>query len=46
MSEPLILASASPRRRALLTHLGCPFTVVEARVVEDEDPRLDPRIMA
>jgi septum formation protein len=45
MSEPLILASASPRRRALLTRLGCPFTVVEARVVEDEDPLLDPRIM-
>lgn len=45
MPERLILASASPRRRALLTHLGYPFTVVEARVVEDEDPRLDPRIM-
>ena len=45
MPERLILASASPRRRALLTHLGYPFTVVEARVVEDEDPLLDPRIM-
>jgi len=45
MSERLILASASPRRRALLERLGCPFLVVEARVVEDEDPLLDPRIM-
>ncbi len=45
MSERLILASASPRRRELLTRLGYPFTVVEARVQEDEDPRLDPRIM-
>ena len=45
MSERLILASASPRRRTLLERLGCPFLVVEARVVEDEDPLLDPRIM-
>lgn len=45
MPERLILASASPRRRELLSRLGYPFTVVEARVVEDEDPHLDPRLM-
>jgi len=31
----LILASASPRRRALLSLLGLPFRVVEARAVEE-----------
>jgi septum formation protein len=45
MAERLILASASPRRRALLARLGFPFTVVEASVIEDEDPELDPRLM-
>lgn len=32
---PLVLASASPRRRALLTMIGCPFEVVPAAVAED-----------
>ena len=32
---PLVLASASPRRRALLTMIGCPFEVVPAAVDED-----------
>lgn len=45
MSERLILASASPRRRELLSRLGYPFTVAEASIVEDEDPELDPRLM-
>ncbi|HEX3730123.1 MAG TPA: nucleoside triphosphate pyrophosphatase [Opitutaceae bacterium] len=40
---PLILASASPRRRELLGRLGIPFTVEVAQVVEFEDPGADPR---
>jgi len=39
----LILASASPRRQELLARLGLPFTVVVARVSEDEAPDADPR---
>jgi septum formation protein len=34
MDEPLILASASPRRRALLRQLGIPFRVVRSSVSE------------
>ncbi len=34
----LILASASPRRRALLAHLGLPFRVVVPQVEEDTPP--------
>lgn len=41
----LILASASPRRRALLAELGVPFDVVVADVVEHEDAATDPRVM-
>jgi septum formation protein len=41
----LILASASPRRRELLSQLGIPFEVVVADVTEHEDPSTDPRIM-
>jgi septum formation protein len=44
-TSPLILASASPRRRELLAELGWRFEVVVARVEEDEDPALDPRVM-
>jgi septum formation protein len=44
-ADPLILASASPRRRELLAALGARFEVVVARIVEDEDPALDPRVM-
>ena len=44
-SAPLILASASPRRRELLAALGATFDVVVADVVEHEDPLLDPRVM-
>jgi len=42
---PLILASASPRRRELLGGLGIPFTVEVAQVVEFEDPAADPRLL-
>lgn len=45
MPEPLILASASPRRRELLSALGAVFEIVVADVIEDEDPLLDPRVM-
>lgn len=41
----LILASASPRRRELLTELGVPFEVVTADVTEHEDAATDPRVM-
>ena len=44
-SSPLILASASPRRRELLAGLGLPFTVIPAEVTEHEDPDSDPREM-
>jgi septum formation protein len=44
-SSPLILASASPRRRELLAGLGVAFTVVVAQVTEHEDPATDPRVM-
>jgi septum formation protein len=44
-SRPLILASASPRRRELLAQLGLPFEVVVADVTEHEDPATDPRVM-
>jgi septum formation protein len=43
--RPLILASASPRRRELLTQLGLPFTVVVADVTEHEDPAAEPKAM-
>ena len=42
---PLILASASPRRRELLAQLGVKFEVVVAGVTEHEDPSTDPRTM-
>jgi len=41
----LILASASPRRRELLSQLGVPFEIVVADVTEHEDPATDPRVM-
>jgi septum formation protein len=45
MDSPLILASASPRRRELLGRLGIPFEVMVADVREFEDPTADPRAM-
>ena len=44
-TAPLILASASPRRRELLAGLGVAFEVVVAGVTEHEDPTTDPRLM-
>jgi septum formation protein len=44
-TDPLVLASASPRRRELLCELGVKFDVVVANVTEHEDPALDPRVM-
>ncbi len=42
-SPPLILASASPRRRELLAGLGVPFEVVPAGVTEHDAVDADPR---
>ncbi len=41
----LILASASPRRRELLSELGVPFEVIPAEVTEYEAADADPREM-
>lgn len=38
----LILASASPRRRELLSSLGLSFDIVVAGITEHEDPDTDP----
>lgn len=45
VANRLILASASPRRRELLSQLGIPFDVVVSDVTEHEDPDTDPRVM-
>lgn len=42
MSRPLILASASPRRRELLTQAGYSFTVATANIPEVRLPGEDP----
>ncbi len=42
---PLLLASASPRRRELLAGLGVAFEVITASVVEDEERGTPPRRM-
>ena len=44
-TSPLILASASPRRKELLEGIGLPFTVIPAEVTEQDDPDSDPREM-
>lgn len=41
-AQPLILASASPRRRVLLRTFGLPFRVVTPRVNETHDRRVPP----
>lgn len=41
----IILASASPRRKQLLSELGLAFEVIVADVTEHEDPTTDPKIM-
>ena len=43
--SPLILASASPRRRELLASLGLRFDVMVAEVTEHEHPDTDPTVM-
>ena len=42
-SHPLILASASPRRRQLLSRMGLNFKVMPAGVVEETRPEESPR---
>ena len=42
MSVPLILASASPRRKLLLKQLKIPFTVIPSRMFEPPPGILDP----
>ena len=40
-APPLLLASTSPQRRAILRQLGIPFDVVAPRYVEDDPPEAD-----
>jgi septum formation protein len=42
-APPLLLASTSPQRRAILEQLGIPFDVVVPRYEEDDPPDADPR---
>jgi septum formation protein len=41
-APPLVLASTSPQRRAILEQLGLPFDVVAPRYEEDDPPGADP----
>ena len=41
-APPLLLASTSPQRRAILTQLGVPFDVAPPRYEEHDDPGADP----
>ena len=41
-APPLLLASTSPQRRAILHQLGIPFEVVAPRYVEHDPPDADP----
>ena len=42
MSDPLVLASTSPQRRAILEQLRIPFEVLAPTYVEDDPPGLEP----
>jgi septum formation protein len=42
-APPILLASTSPQRRAILEQLGVPFDVVAPRYDEDDPPDADPR---
>jgi septum formation protein len=42
----IVLASASPRRRELLTQVGCEFVVVNSTVIEDNTLDLPPAELA
>ena len=46
MPKRLILASASPRRKELLSCLGLPFEIMESGVAEDEPHDLRPQQLA
>ena len=46
MSDELILASASPRRRELMERLGRPFRVMPAHVDESPDEAIEPSVLA
>ena len=41
-APPILLASTSPQRRAILQQLGLPFEVVAPAYVEDDPPGSDP----
>jgi septum formation protein len=41
-APPILLASTSPQRRAILAQLGLPFDVVAPRYVEHDPPEADP----
>jgi septum formation protein len=41
-APPLLLASTSPQRRAILEQLGLPFDIVAPRYDEDDGPAVDP----
>ncbi len=41
-APPLLLASSSPQRRAILTQLGIPFDVIAPRYEEHDPPEADP----
>ena len=41
-APPILLASTSPQRRAILEQLGLPFDVVAPRYEEDDSPGADP----
>jgi 7-methyl-GTP pyrophosphatase len=41
-TPPLLLASTSPQRRAIMERLGIPFEVVAPRYVEHDPPGADP----
>jgi|TARA_B100001093_G_scaffold128939_1_gene121481 septum formation protein len=43
--SPLVLASASPRRKELLDSLGILFDVQVAAITEDDRPHLDPQFL-
>jgi len=45
LCNSLILASASPRRQALLKLLRMPFDVIVPQTTEWEDPHIDPKLL-
>lgn len=45
-AEPIILASASPRRKKILKNAGIKFKAVESKAEEYLDPKLEPHELA